>query len=64
MQVPDTIMDQSSMILLGPATCPWSNEPHECFAIVLCNHAPAVTGVRGWYRCQKKKEIKIELVYS
>ena len=24
MQVSDTIMDQSSMTLLGPATCPWS----------------------------------------
>ena len=35
-----------------------SNEPHECLAIVLCNHAPAVTSVRGRYRCQKRKESK------
>ena len=67
MQVSDTIMDQSSMILLGPATWPWSNEPHECFAIVLCNHAPAVTGVRGRHRCQKKRNqnrISLFLVYK
>ena len=55
MQVSDTIMDQISLILLGPATCPWSNEPHECFAIVLCNHAPAVTVSEAGTGARKKE---------